>query len=159
MKIRQQGHILTIEDGLTARWVIGLVVPLAVGLGWMILYASASGDIRLDIGALGFFGTFLALAVLRAPRTADIDSLKHEVRLVIGWLPPLQRIRTIPITSVRQAEIWQPLRWINRAQFWPALALHSGELVALSGYPRSRAFSGKVVESVQRFIFETPARS
>ncbi len=152
MRIEQQGHVLTVDDGLPARWVIGVMVPICVGLFWMY-FVNASTEIRLGIGALGFVSTFLALAVLRAPRTVEFDAAKCDVRLAIGWLPLLRRERTIPFASVCKAEIWHPMRWINRGHFWPALVLHGGEWVALSGFPRPRARCAEVVESVMRVIF------
>jgi hypothetical protein len=157
MRIEQQGDVLIVDDGQPARWVVGLVAPICVGLFWMLLFNTFSAAVRLGIGALGFAATFLALAVLRAPRMAELDAAKHEVRLVIGWLPLLRRARTIPLASVGKVEIWHPMRWINRGHFWPALVLHSGEWVALSGFPRPRNRYAEVVERVRRVIAEPAA--
>jgi hypothetical protein len=152
MKTEQQGHVLTIEDGPGAQWVIAVAVPIAVGLFWMYVFNNAAIETRLGLGALGFVATFLALSVLRAPRTAEFNAQIREVRLQIGWLPLLHRHRTIPFTAIGKAEIWHPRPLINLGHFWPALVLHSGEWVALSGFPRPRARCAEVVASVERVI-------
>jgi hypothetical protein len=52
----------------------------------------------------------VTLAVLRAPRKAEFDAERREVRLEIGWPPLLGRRKAIPFSEIRDARVWQPIR-------------------------------------------------
>ena len=154
MKVAWQGQNLIIDDGPGAHYGIGVLVPaLTVFAFFVVVMSPAEGHSRLELAALMSFLVAVVLAVLRAPRKAEFDTERHEVRLEIGWPPLLGRRKIIPFADIRDARVWQPIRFSDdwgRAR--PALALLAGGTVFLSTYNRSPKFCRAIVAQVRQAL-------
>jgi len=136
----------------------GLVVPALVVAGFIyFLWPTGSSISPLGMAAIAFGATALALAVLRAPRLAVIDTKHREIRLTIGW-PPLGRRRIIPLDDIAEVKVWQPIRFgddrLGAAR--PALMLADGSRVFLSTYNRSPKACREIVDRVRTLVFAPP---
>ncbi len=154
MKVAWQGQNLIIDDGPGAHYGIGVLVPaIIVFTLFVVVMSPAEGHSRLELAALMSFLVTVTLAVLRAPRKAEFDAERREVRLEIGWPPLLGRRKAIPFSEIRDARVWQPVRlsddW-GRAR--PALALRTGNTVFLSTYNRSPKFCRAIVAQVRQAL-------
>ena len=107
----------------------------------------------LGLSALAFVATALAMAVLRAPRTAKFDLERRGVRPSIGWPPVFGRRQTIPFDAIREAKVRQRLRLdddLGSAK--PALVLKSGKMIFLSTYNRSPKRCREIIEQVRHCL-------
>jgi hypothetical protein len=155
MKIARQQGVLTISDESATRWGVGLGVPIVSGAFVGLLASSWSPTSRLCLGVAFFAAQALALAVLRAPRTAEFDFERRELRLSIGSFPILRRLQTIPFGKIREAKVWRSLPGnSNVGYFRPMLTLSSGKRIFLSTFFRSRRECQEIIETVQSALLE-----
>ena len=154
MKISRRGNIVVIDDGASARYGLGVFVPaLLVGIFFLIIWPQAEGHMRYDLGALMFVVTTLALALLRAPRTSKFDLRRRELRLSIGWPPLFGQRKTIPFSSIKEAKVWNPVRFGDDLGYArPALILFSGGEIVLSTYNRSPRRCREIVDEVRQLL-------
>jgi hypothetical protein len=154
MKISRREDIVVIEDGAGARYGLGVFVPaLLVGIFFLIIWPQAEGHMRYDLGALMFVVTALALALLRAPRRSEFDVRRRELRLSIGWPPLFGQRKTIPFSSIKEANVLNPVRFGDDLGYArPTLVRLSGERIFLSTYNRSPRRCRRIVDQVQQLL-------
>ena len=161
MKINRQGHIVVIDDGKGARYGLGVLVPaILVGVGFVVIWPPAAGQMRFELGALLFIATAFSLAVLNHPRTAEFDLQRRELRLSIGWPPIFGRRKTFPFDTIREAKVSQLLHLdddLGSAR--PALVLKSGKTILLSTYKRSPKRCREIIEQVRSLLDASSAKT
>jgi hypothetical protein len=157
MRIEQQPHELTIADEPTTGWFVGICLPIICGLFVALLASSWSTTDRVWLAIAFFAAQAVVLAMFRAPRTAAFDLQSRELRLTIGWLPGLRRVRTFPFQDIREAKVWRSLPGrTSLGYFRPQLILHSGERILLSTFFRSQRECTEIVTLVLPALFPGP---
>jgi hypothetical protein len=85
MKISRQENVVIVEDGVGARYGLGVLVPaLVVGTLIVLIWPSTTAHSHFDRGVLAFAIMAWVLTGLNPPRTSQFDLEKRQVRLTIG---------------------------------------------------------------------------
>ena len=146
MKISQQGNVVIVEDGVAARYGLGVLVPASI-------WPSMAGHPRFDLSVLAFVTVALVLALLNPPWASQFDVEKQELHVAIGWLPILGRRKTIPFDAIRDVKVSQFLPLgddLGSAR--PVLVLTRGKRVLLSIYKRSPKRCREIIEQVRPLL-------
>jgi hypothetical protein len=154
MRIEQRGDTLIIDDGKGAHWGAGALVPaIAVGIGYVLIWPPAAGNLRLYQGVLAFAVIAVVLAVLNPPRMVEFDGGRREVRIAIGWPPLLGPRMSIPFDTIREVKISQLVKLSeNLGSARPVLVLKSGEQIFVSTYKRSPKLTREIVNKIRSFL-------